>query len=101
MVAMGPDALENPQPELWEIPVKFEREFIRLGATWLACRLAVMGGTPESGQHFPVSDFRSLGWAMLGCVDYSAEMRLLCREAQGGPSLEKVTPEYLPVVDKA
>ena len=61
--------------------MNFEREFlIRLGATWLACRLAVMGGTPGLKQHRPVRDFDSLGWAMLGCVDYSHEMRLVCQD---------------------
>jgi len=65
--------------------VNFEREFlIRLGATWLACRLAVMGGTLGLKQHRPVRDFDSLGWTMLGCVDYSHEMRLVCQEALAG-----------------
>ncbi len=59
----------------------FEHEFlIRLAGTWLACRLAVMGGTPGHKAHVPVRDFHSLGWAMLGCVDYGHEMRLLCRD---------------------
>jgi hypothetical protein len=26
----------------------------------------------------------SLGWAMLGCVDYAAEMRMICRGVTGG-----------------
>lgn len=58
-----------------------ECEFLSLAAVWLACRLAVMGGTPDSPQHVPVRCFRTLGWAMLGCVDYQAEMRLLIKEA--------------------
>lgn len=59
----------------------FEHEFlIRLAPAWLACRLAVMGGTPLIPQHRPVVDMASLGWALLGCVDYAAEMRLLARE---------------------
>lgn len=60
--------------------MNFEREFLNLGAIYLACRLAVMGGTPLIPQHQPVKDFNSLGWTMLGCVDYAFEMRLLCRE---------------------
>lgn len=66
-----------------------EREFlIRLAAIWLACRLAVMGGTPLIDQHKPVRDFSSLAWAMLGCVDYGCEMRLLCAEILRAPHLE-------------
>lgn len=58
-----------------------EQEFlIRLAAVWLACRLAVMGGTPEIHQHRAVTDFDSLGWAMLGCVDYQGEMKIMCEE---------------------
>jgi hypothetical protein len=57
-----------------------EREFLKLAASWLACRLAVMGGTPELPQHVPVTNMPSLGWALLGCVDYATEMRLLCEE---------------------
>lgn len=59
----------------------FEREFLKLAGTVFACRLAVMGGTPLMPQHVPVTDMHSLGWALLGMVDYQAEMRLLCREA--------------------
>lgn len=60
-----------------------EREFlIRLGAVWLACRLAAMGGTPLLPQHRPVRDMDTLGWALLGCHDYGWEMRLMCREAK-------------------
>jgi len=57
---------------------EIEREFLKLAATWLACRLAVMGGTPLIPHHAPVRDFRTLGWSLLGCVDYGAEMRLAC-----------------------
>jgi hypothetical protein len=53
-----------------------EREFLKLAGTWLACRLAVMGGTPIHPLHRPVTDFHTLGWAMLGCVDYAAEMKI-------------------------
>jgi len=59
-----------------------ERAFLSLAATWLACRLAVMGGTPEVSQHIPVTDFQTLGFAMLGCVDYAYEMKLMVREAK-------------------
>jgi hypothetical protein len=59
-----------------------EREFLSLAAIWLACRLAVMGGTPEIAQHQPVTDFQSLGWAMLGCVDYAYEMKLMVKEVR-------------------
>lgn len=58
-----------------------EREFlIRLAPIWLACRLAAMGGTPMIPQHYPVKDFKGLGWALLGCADYGEEMRLLVEE---------------------
>lgn len=73
-----------------EEALSFEREFlIRLASTWLACRLAVMGGTPLIKQHKPVEDFSSLGWAMLGVVDYQQEMRLLCAEEKGRIEVEE------------
>jgi len=60
---------------------EFERELlIRLGAIWLACRLAAWGGTPLIPQHRPVRGFRDLEWALLGCTDYGEEMRLMCAE---------------------
>jgi hypothetical protein len=59
----------------------FEREFlVRLASTWLACRLAAMGGSPGIRQHVPVKDFETLGWALLGMYDTSVEMRLVCLE---------------------
>lgn len=70
-----------------------EREFLRMAGVWLSCRLAVMGGTPLErdddqdkavATHRPVVDFRSLAWAMLGCVDYAFEMKLLCAEVLNG-----------------
>lgn len=61
-----------------------EAEFLSLAGTWLACRLAVMGGTPETPQHVPVTSFRSLGWALLGCHDYAYEMKLLVKEMRDG-----------------
>ena len=65
----------------------FERDFLKLAAVWLSCRLHVMGGivtdddgvTPH-GTHIPVTDMHTLGWALLGCVDYAAEMQLICKE---------------------
>jgi hypothetical protein len=59
-----------------------EKEFlVRLAAIWLACRLSVMGGTPEDiPQCYPVRDMPSLAWAMLGCVDSAYEMKLICKE---------------------
>lgn len=60
-----------------------EREFLALATQWLACRLAVMGGTPLTPQHVPVRDFATLGFAMLGCLDYAGEMRLTCRAWRG------------------
>jgi len=60
--------------------MKFQREFLNLAAVWLACRLNVMGGDARIGQGARlVVDMHSLGWAMLGCVDYAAEMRMICR----------------------
>lgn len=62
-----------------------EREFlVRLAAIWLGCRLAVMGGTPGIKAHRPVRCMHTLGWAMLGCVDYAAEMRLMLAEVRNG-----------------
>lgn len=60
---------------------KFEREFlIRLGAPYLGCRLAVMGGSPVVPMHVPVTNMPTLGWALLGVHDYGHEMRLLAKE---------------------
>ena len=57
-----------------------ETLFLHLAATWLGCRLAVMGGTPQVKQHVPVTNFETLGWAMLGEFDYAWEMKLVCQE---------------------
>jgi hypothetical protein len=47
----------------------------------IACRLAAMGGTPLGmPQHRPVTNFETLGWAMLGMVDYGWEMRLVMKD---------------------
>lgn len=54
-----------------------EREYLKLAAMWLACRLDAMGGKPL------------LPWAtgdimvaLLGCRDYAAEMSLVLAEAR-------------------
>lgn len=39
-----------------------------------------MGGRPLGPNHRVVVDFDTLRWAMLGCVDYAAEMRLVIKE---------------------
>lgn len=59
---------------------QFERSFLRLASTWLACRCAVMGGQPQIAGHAPVVNFETLAWPMLGCSDYGAEMALECAE---------------------
>jgi hypothetical protein len=51
-----------------------------LATTWLGCRLALMGGTPLVKQHVPVTNFETLGHAMLGMLDYAWEMKLVCKE---------------------
>lgn len=61
-----------------------EREFlIRLAPVALGCRLAMMGGCPNLPGHRPVRDFPSLAWALMGYLDYAAEMRLLCKNTVG------------------
>jgi hypothetical protein len=54
----------------------FEHEFlIRLAPNWFRCRLQVMG--------HPIPHWKygnDLGYALLGMVDYAAEMKLLCAE---------------------
>lgn len=57
-----------------------ETLFLHLAGTYLACRLAAMGGTPIMKQHVPVTNFETLGWAMLGMLDYAWEMKLVCKE---------------------
>lgn len=60
---------------------------MKLAAAWLACRLAVMGGTPVHRLHVPVTNFRTMEWAILGCVDYAGEMRIVSREQLAKTSL--------------
>jgi len=57
-----------------------ETLFLHLATTWLGCRLALMGGTPLVKQHVPVTNFETLGHAMLGMLDYAWEMKLVCKE---------------------
>ena len=57
-----------------------ERAFLKLAGTYLACRLAMMGGTSIHRLHCPVVDFKSLEWAMLGMFDYSWEMNLCLKK---------------------
>ena len=55
----------------------FEQEFlIRLAPVWLACRWKIMGNPVK------LRGYRRLDLAfdMLGCMDYGAEMKLLCEE---------------------
>jgi hypothetical protein len=54
--------------------------FTRLAGTYLACRLAVMGGRPMTPHWSPVTDFESLGWHLLGMKDYGWSMRYAIRE---------------------
>lgn len=60
---------------------RFEDEFLRLAGTFLACRLEVMGGIVECYDVRPDPD---LQFSLLGMVDYSHEMRLVCQEALQG-----------------
>ena len=58
-----------------------ETHFFYLATTYLACRLAAMGGTPIGERsHVPVTNFETLGWALLGMLDYSGEMRLVMKD---------------------
>lgn len=60
--------------------LRFEREFLKLAGTMLACRLALMGGTPDHRLHVPVQDWESLDWALLGMTDYEDEMQHVCTD---------------------
>ena len=64
----------------------FQREFLLDYAAWyLACRLAVFGGTPMVAQYAPVTDFRTLGWSLRGMRDYEVSMEIVCREQLNRP----------------
>ena len=67
-----------------------ETHFLYLATTYLACRLAAMGGTPIHPSHIPVTDYKSLQWAMLGMHDYAWEMRLVCEDWRGRITRAKV-----------
>lgn len=54
----------------------FEREFFHLAAWMLGCNLRAMGGD-VTGCKIPRG---SLEFSLLGMMDHSIEMRLLCRE---------------------
>lgn len=56
-----------------------EREFLRLAATWLACRYRIINGDVLLRCPIPFN----LRHDMLGCHDMEYELRLLCREVQG------------------
>lgn len=87
----------------------FEREFLKLAGTMLACTLEMQGGEipgrklyRSPGQSREIRR-RNLEFSALGLVDHCSEMRLLCQEAvarthrkgQGGssgaPRLDKAT----------
>ena len=56
--------------------VRFEHEFlIKLAPIWLACRWRVMGHKLR-GKAWPKQDLRN---DLLGCTDYAAEMREICK----------------------
>jgi hypothetical protein len=57
---------------------ELEREFFRLAAVYLGCRLRAMGGDvlglePRKGD---------LAFSLLGMRDYAVEMKMLIEEAQ-------------------
>ena len=58
----------------------FQREFLKLAGTALACTWEVMGREVAGRRkHFGKPD---LAFSVLGLVDHCGEMRLLCQEAQ-------------------
>lgn len=54
-----------------------EREFLKLAGVWLSCRWVVWGNEIEDNPYRG-----SLEFALLGMLDYAAEMRLLVAESQ-------------------
>lgn len=65
----------------------WEREFlIRLAPVWLACRWKIMGNTLHAWPHG--SD---LAYDILGCYDYSEEMKLLCEEWRTNERINRTT----------
>lgn len=73
--------MTKPQRQRLRSPqTAFEREFLKLAGTYLACRLEVMGGrVVRDDVAFP-----ELGLSLLGMTDHSGEMRLTCQEALQG-----------------
>lgn len=58
--------------------MNWQREYFKLAATWLACRLETM-----SGRRWMRSDERAtLKFSLLGEHDYWREMKLLCAEVK-------------------
>lgn len=91
----------------------FEREFLKLAATMLACTLEMQGGQipgrkiyreqPPTGRH-PDSQIkrrevqrRNLEYSALGLVDQCHEMRLLCREEAQGWAADQRDPRLHPL----
>lgn len=74
----------------WEI------EFLKLAGVWLGCQFNIMGGdlTSRFG-HRPVRNMHDLGWAMLGAVDYAAEMREIIRERDRSRHQNKEVPGFI------
>ena len=70
----------------------FEREFLSLAGTMLACKLEIMGGQIPGRKLHRIAGTRdrailrrNLEFSALGLVDYCGEMWLLCREAKTRP----------------
>jgi len=61
-----------------------ERAFLSLAFTYLQCRWQALGHhiTDRYGHvvYRGAHDYDSLSFALLGCCDYGAEMRLICKE---------------------
>ncbi len=59
--------------------LEFEREFLKLAGTTLACTWEAMGGIVTGRKvHYGVD----MAFSLLGLVDHCSEMRLLCQEAR-------------------
>lgn len=68
--------------------VSFEREFLKLAGTMLACTLEIMGGKVSNLREMPKSpnpsqdrSRRNLEFLTLGLVDHCTELRFLCAES--------------------
>lgn len=74
--------MTKPQRQRLRSPeTAFEREFLKLAGTYLACRLEVMGGRVDRNDLPPGTHLR---FSLLGMSDHSGEMRLMCQEALEG-----------------